>query len=205
MRMMLGELIPLSSITSINEALQVNIPISHAKSKVSPPIADLLSDIALHESSIPQSSLEECWCKILQAVENKLEEGIQISNTINNIFDMVQVPQDLLEFLCYQCVQYVIKNPIEEDIPFGVFVAATPVAQFISQRARVEMWIRQILLPKSKVLIINCFHTMTYVFILNIEPKSYRWRVYCEHFFTTTEYCQYSFATFTSICKHSRR
>jgi hypothetical protein len=59
--------------------------------------------------------------------------------------------KSLHEFLAVLCVQKCFRSAwcIEKEIPFDTFVSNSAMCQFLSQRHRVEAWIRTILLPDS--------------------------------------------------------
>lgn len=50
-----------------------------------------------------------------------------------------------------------MENPAENDISFSMFVTSTTISQFVSQRTRVEMWIRQVLLREGVVCFVVMF------------------------------------------------
>ena len=53
-----------------------------------------------------------------------------------------------LEFLCVQkCFRSVWQ--IQKEIPFDQFVSCTALCQWLSQRHRIEAWVRTLLLPES--------------------------------------------------------
>lgn len=73
MRMLLGTLIPFSSIASINSLA------SQYNNKLPAAVGDLLKDIVLHEPSIPLAVILECWSKTVQYIGTNVGiDGIYI-------------------------------------------------------------------------------------------------------------------------------
>eukprot|EP00658_Telonema_sp_P-2_P012120 TRINITY_DN14618_c0_g3_i1.p1 TRINITY_DN14618_c0_g3~~TRINITY_DN14618_c0_g3_i1.p1 ORF type:complete len:1576 (+),score=425.62 TRINITY_DN14618_c0_g3_i1:70-4797(+) len=111
----------------------------------------LISEIAnvMETSSMSLSVLQDVLRTIfvLAATYIEIESSADLASKLEA--DLKQ--KNLHDFLAVLCVQKCFRSSwcIEKEIPFDTFVGNTPMCQWLSQRHRVEAWIRTILIPDS--------------------------------------------------------